>query len=156
MKTTSFSVFGSTLINIIVVRTKFILRGSLLQFSPPSIRLSAARFRHFLRISFCGWALLTAVSSRANSCLSFVNPPMENITATTCGTNAQVYYQLCTSDNCAGSNVTTTVTVTSDPPSGSGKEAALPPLPPLRTERESFPSFGSSRCKAPLSRSRFT
>jgi hypothetical protein len=38
----------------------------------------------------------------------------------------------------------------------SGKEAALLPLPPLRTERESFPSFGSSHCKAPLLRSRFT
>jgi len=39
---------------------------------------------------------------------------------------------------------------------GSGKEAALPPLPPLRTGHESFPSSGSSRCEAPLSRSRFT
>ena len=39
---------------------------------------------------------------------------------------------------------------------GSGKEAALLPLPPLRTERESFPSFGSSHYEAPLSRSRFT
>jgi hypothetical protein len=38
----------------------------------------------------------------------------------------------------------------------SGKEAALPPLPPLRTGHESFPSSGSSRCEAPLSRSRFT
>ena len=39
---------------------------------------------------------------------------------------------------------------------GSGKGAALLPLPPLRTGRESFPSSGSSRHKAPLSRSRFT
>src|SRR5208282_2186234 len=31
----------------------------------------------------------------------------------------------------------------------SGKEAALLPLPPLRTGRESFPSSGSSRSKAP-------
>ena len=37
-----------------------------------------------------------------------------------------------------------------------GKRAALLPLPPLRTGRESFPSSGSSRYKAPLSRSRFT
>ena len=33
-------------------------------------------------------------------------------------------------------------------------EVALPPLPPLGTGRESFPSSGSSRYKAPLSRSR--
>jgi hypothetical protein len=39
---------------------------------------------------------------------------------------------------------------------GSGKEAALLPLPPLRTGREGFPSSGSSRYKAPLLRSRFT
>jgi len=32
---------------------------------------------------------------------------------------------------------------------GSGKEVALLPLPPLRTGRESFPSSGSSRSKAP-------
>jgi hypothetical protein len=38
----------------------------------------------------------------------------------------------------------------------SGKEAALLPLPPLRTGREGFPSSGSSRYKAPLLRSRFT
>jgi hypothetical protein len=31
----------------------------------------------------------------------------------------------------------------------SGKEVALLPLPPLRTGRESFPSSGSSRSKAP-------
>jgi hypothetical protein len=37
----------------------------------------------------------------------------------------------------------------------SGKGAALPPLPPLRTGRESFPSSGSSRYKAPRERSRF-
>src|SRR5271168_3449422 len=36
----------------------------------------------------------------------------------------------------------------------SGKGAALPPLPPLRTGRESFPSSGSSRYKAPRERSR--
>src|SRR5208282_525313 len=36
----------------------------------------------------------------------------------------------------------------------SGKGAALPPLPPLRTGRDSFPSSGSSRCKAPRERSR--
>jgi hypothetical protein len=36
----------------------------------------------------------------------------------------------------------------------SGKEVALPPLPPLGTGREGFPSSGSSRCKAPLARSR--
>jgi len=40
--------------------------------------------------------------------------------------------------------------------SSSGKRAALLPLPPLRTGRESFPSSGSSRSKAPLWRSRFT
>jgi hypothetical protein len=39
---------------------------------------------------------------------------------------------------------------------GPGKRAALLPLPPLRTGRESFPSSGSSRYKAPLLRSRFT
>src|SRR5579862_2994250 len=39
---------------------------------------------------------------------------------------------------------------------GSGKEVTLPPPPPLRTGRESFPSSGSSRFKAPLLRSRFT
>ena len=38
----------------------------------------------------------------------------------------------------------------------SGKEAALLPLPPLRTGREGFPSSGSSRSKAPQLRSRFT
>src|SRR2546430_16616154 len=38
----------------------------------------------------------------------------------------------------------------------SGKEVTLPPPPPLRTGRESFPSSGSSRYKAPLARSRFT
>ena len=32
----------------------------------------------------------------------------------------------------------------------SGKEAALPPLPPLRTPRASFPARGSSRPNAPL------
>ena len=37
----------------------------------------------------------------------------------------------------------------------SGKGAALPPLPPLRTGRESFPSSGSSRYKAPRERSRY-
>jgi len=37
----------------------------------------------------------------------------------------------------------------------SGKDAVLPPRPPLRTERESFPSFGSSQFKAPNKRSRF-
>ena len=37
----------------------------------------------------------------------------------------------------------------------SGKGAALLPLPPLRTGRESFPSSGSSRYKAPRERSRF-
>ena len=37
----------------------------------------------------------------------------------------------------------------------SGKDAALPPRPPLRSERESFPSFGSSRCEASRERSRF-
>jgi two-component system CheB/CheR fusion protein len=37
-----------------------------------------------------------------------------------------------------------------------GKGAALLPLPPLRTGRESYPSSGSSRCEAPLERSRFT
>jgi hypothetical protein len=36
----------------------------------------------------------------------------------------------------------------------SGKGAALPPLPPLRTGRESFPSSGSSRNKAPREQSR--
>ena len=36
----------------------------------------------------------------------------------------------------------------------SGKGAALLPLPPLRTGRESFPSSGSSRNKAPRERSR--
>jgi hypothetical protein len=36
-------------------------------------------------------------------------------------------------------------------PFRSGKRAALLPLPPLRTGRESFPSSGSSRCKAPVS-----
>ncbi len=36
----------------------------------------------------------------------------------------------------------------------SGKGAALLPLPPLRTGRESFPSSGSSRYKAPRERSR--
>ena len=36
----------------------------------------------------------------------------------------------------------------------SGKGTALPPLPPLRTGRESFPSSGSSRYKAPRERSR--
>ena len=38
----------------------------------------------------------------------------------------------------------------------SGKDAALPPRPPLRTERESFPSFGSSRYKALREQGRFT
>jgi hypothetical protein len=38
----------------------------------------------------------------------------------------------------------------------SGKETALPPSPPLRTGRESFPSSGSSRYKAPRERNRFT
>jgi hypothetical protein len=38
----------------------------------------------------------------------------------------------------------------------SGKEAALLPLPPLRTGRESFPSSGSSRCEAPCERGRST
>ena len=37
------------------------------------------------------------------------------------------------------------------PPPGSGKEAALLPLPPLRTVLESFPSYGSSLHEAPLS-----
>jgi hypothetical protein len=37
----------------------------------------------------------------------------------------------------------------------SGKGTALLPLPPLRTGHESFPSSGSSRCKAPRERSRF-
>src|SRR5277367_5547298 len=36
----------------------------------------------------------------------------------------------------------------------SGKGAALPPLPPLRTGRESFPSSGSSQYKTPRERSR--
>ena len=36
----------------------------------------------------------------------------------------------------------------------SGKEVTSPPLPPLRTGRESFPSSGSSRCKAPYEWSR--
>src|ERR1700722_398197 len=36
----------------------------------------------------------------------------------------------------------------------SGKEVALPPLPPLGTGRKSSPPPGSSRYKAPLSRSR--
>jgi hypothetical protein len=36
----------------------------------------------------------------------------------------------------------------------SGKEVALPPLPPLRTGRETFASSGSSRTKAPRERSR--
>jgi len=36
----------------------------------------------------------------------------------------------------------------------SGKGAALPPLPPLRTGRETFASSGSSRNKAPRERSR--
>jgi hypothetical protein len=36
----------------------------------------------------------------------------------------------------------------------SGKRPALPPPAPLRTGRESFPSSGSSRCKAPRKRSR--
>ena len=36
----------------------------------------------------------------------------------------------------------------------SGKEAALPPFPPLRTGRESFPSSSSSLHKAPFHRSR--
>ena len=34
----------------------------------------------------------------------------------------------------------------------SGKGTALPPLPPLRTGGESFPSSGSSRFKAPRAR----
>ena len=38
----------------------------------------------------------------------------------------------------------------------SGKRAALLPLPPLRTGLESFPSSGSSRCKAPRGRSRYS
>jgi len=38
---------------------------------------------------------------------------------------------------------------------GSGKRATLPPPAPLRTGRESFPSSGSSQCKAPPRRSRF-
>ena len=38
----------------------------------------------------------------------------------------------------------------------SGKEVALPPLPPLRTGRETFASSGSSRCQAPRGRSRST
>src|SRR6266480_1204058 len=38
----------------------------------------------------------------------------------------------------------------------SAKEVTLPPPPPLRTGHESFPSSGSSRCKAPPSRSPFT
>ena len=37
----------------------------------------------------------------------------------------------------------------------SGKGAALPPLPPLRTGRETFASSGSSRTKGPRERSRF-
>src|SRR5271170_7046409 len=37
----------------------------------------------------------------------------------------------------------------------SGKGVALPPLPPLRTGRETFASSGSSRSKAPRERSRF-
>ena len=37
---------------------------------------------------------------------------------------------------------------------GSGKRAVLPPLAPLRTGRESFPSSGSSPCKAPPKRNR--
>src|SRR5271170_5011023 len=37
----------------------------------------------------------------------------------------------------------------------SGKEVALPPLPPLRTGRETFASSGSSRTKAPRERSRY-
>jgi hypothetical protein len=37
----------------------------------------------------------------------------------------------------------------------SGKGTALPPLPPLRTGRETFASSGSSRCEAPRERSRF-
>jgi hypothetical protein len=37
----------------------------------------------------------------------------------------------------------------------SGKEVALPPVPPLRTGRETFASSGSSRTKAPRERSRF-
>jgi len=36
----------------------------------------------------------------------------------------------------------------------SGKGAASPPLPPLRTGRETFASSGSSRYKAPRERSR--
>jgi hypothetical protein len=35
------------------------------------------------------------------------------------------------------------------PPQGPGKEATLPPPPPLRTERESFPSCSSSLHKRP-------
>lgn len=38
----------------------------------------------------------------------------------------------------------------------SGKETALPPPPPLRTGRESFPSSGSSRCEVPCERGRST
>ena len=40
-------------------------------------------------------------------------------------------------------------------PHWSGKRMALPPLPPLRTGRETFASSGSSRYKAPRERSRF-
>lgn len=36
----------------------------------------------------------------------------------------------------------------------SGKEATLPPLPPLRTVRESFPSYGSSSLKPRAMRDR--
>ena len=39
-------------------------------------------------------------------------------------------------------------------PSKSGKRASLLTLPPLRTGHESFPSSGSSRCKAPYEWSR--
>ena len=39
--------------------------------------------------------------------------------------------------------------------SWSGKGTALPPLPPIRTGLESFPSSGSSRSKAPPERSRY-
>ncbi|CDH45867.1 hypothetical protein BN874_2990006 [Candidatus Contendobacter odensis Run_B_J11] len=37
----------------------------------------------------------------------------------------------------------------------SGKEAALLPLPPLRTVLESFPSHGSSLIEVPCHRNRF-